>query len=48
MKKRMALLLAAIMLISSIAGFKKREADKVNHNKNVAPDNFSSERRITV
>ncbi len=48
MKKRMALLLAAIMLIASLAGCMMREADKVNHNMNVAADNFSCERRITV
>ena len=48
MKKRMALLLAAIMLIASLAGCMTREADKVNHNMNVAADNFSCERRITV
>jgi hypothetical protein len=44
----MALLLAAIMLIASLAGCMTREADKVNHNMNVAADNFSCERRITV
>lgn len=48
MKKRMALLLAAIMLLASLAGCMTREADKVNHNMNVAADNFSCERRITV
>ena len=48
MKKRMALLLTAIMLIASLAGCMTREADKVNHNMNVAADNFSCERRITV
>lgn len=48
MKKRMALLLAAIILIASLAGCMTREADKVNHNMNVAADNFSCERRITV
>lgn len=48
MKKRIALLLAAIMLIASLAGCMTREADKVNHNMNVAADNFSCERRITV
>lgn len=48
MKKRMALILAAIMLIASLAGCMTREADKVNYNMNVAADNFSCERRITV
>lgn len=48
MKKRMALLMAAIMLIASLAGCMTREADKVNHNMNIAADNFSCERRITV
>ena len=36
------------MLIASLAGCMTREADKVNHNMNVAADNFSCERRITV
>ena len=48
MKKRMALLLSAIMLIASLAGCTTREADQVNYNMNVAADNFSCERRITV
>ena len=48
MKKRIALLLAAVVLICSLAGCMTREADKVNHNMNVAADNFSCERRITV
>ncbi len=48
MKKRMALLLAAIMLIASLAGCMTMEADKVNYNMNVAADNFNCERRITV
>nr|DAK92469.1 MAG TPA: putative peptidyl-prolyl cis-trans isomerase [Caudoviricetes sp.] len=48
MKKRMVLLLAAVVLICSLAGCMTREADKVNHNMNVAADNFSCERRITV
>lgn len=48
MKKRMAFLLSAIMLIASLAGCMTREAHKVNYNMNVAADNFSCERRITV
>ena len=48
MKKRIALLLAAVVLICSFAGCTTREADKVNHNMSVAADNFSCERRITV
>lgn len=48
MKKRMAFLLSAIMLIASLAGCMTREAYKVNYNMNVAADNFSCERRITV
>ena len=32
MKKRIALLLAAVVLICSLAGCMTREADKVNHN----------------
>ena len=48
MKKRIALLLAAIMLIAGLTGCTTREADKVNYNMNVAADNFSCERRITV
>lgn len=48
MKKRMVLLLSAVVLICSLAGCMTREADKVNHNMNVAADNFSCERRITV
>lgn len=48
MEKRIALLLAAIMLIASLTGCMAREADKVNHNMSVAADNFSCERRITV
>lgn len=46
MKKRMALLLAAVVLAYTLTGC--HEADKVNHNMNVAADNFSCERRITV
>lgn len=48
MKKRIALLLAAVVLICSFAGCTTREARKVNHNMNIAADNFSCERRITV
>ena len=46
MKKRIALLLAVVVLACTFAGC--HEADKVNHNMNVAADNFSCERRITV
>ena len=46
MKKRMALLMAAVVLAFTLTGC--HEADKVNHNMNVAADNFSCERRITV
>ncbi len=46
MKKRIALLLAAVVLACALTGC--HEADKVNHNMNVAADNFSCERRITV
>lgn len=48
MKKRIALLLAAVVLVCCLAGCMTREADKVNHNMSVAADNFSCERRITV
>ena len=48
MKKRIAMLLAAVVLIFSFAGCTTREADKCNHNMNIAADNFSCERRITV
>lgn len=46
MKKQIALLLAAVVLACTLTGC--HEADKVNHNMNVAADNFSCERRITV
>lgn len=46
MKKRIALLLAAVVLACTLTSC--HEADKVNHNMNVAADNFSCERRITV
>ena len=48
MKKRMALIMTAVVLICCLTGCMTREADKVNHNMNVAADNFSCERRITV
>ena len=48
MKKLIALLLAAFLLLGTLAGCTTREAQKVNHNMNVAADNFSCERRITV
>lgn len=46
MKKLITLLLLVLMLISTLTGC--YEADKVNYNMNVAADNFSCERRITV
>ena len=48
MKKRIASLLAAVVLVCCLTGCMTREADKVNYNMNVAADNFSCERRITV
>lgn len=46
MKKRIALLLAVVVLACTLTGC--REAEKVNYNMSVAADNFSCERRITV
>ena len=48
MKKLIALLLIMLLLISTFSGCTVQEADKVNHNMNVAADNFNCERRITV
>ena len=48
MKKLIVLLLIMLLLISAFSGCTVQEADKVNHNMNVAADNFNCERRITV
>lgn len=48
MKKLAALILAVVVFVCSFTGYTTREAQKVNHNMNVAADNFSCERRITV
>ena len=48
MKKLIALLFAVLLLLGTITACTTREAQKVNHNMNVAADNFSCERRITV
>lgn len=48
MKKLAALILAVVVFVCSFTGCTTREAQKVNHNMNVAADNFSCERRITV
>ena len=46
MKKLIALILTVVVLACMLTGC--HEADKVNHNMNVAADNFNCERRITV
>lgn len=48
MKKLIALLFAVLLLLGTLTACMTREADKVNHNMNIAADNFSCERRITV
>ena len=48
MKKLIALLLIMLLLISAFSGCTVQEAYKVNHNMNIAADNFNCERRITV
>lgn len=48
MKKLIALLFAVLLLLGTLTACTTREAQKVNHNMNVAADNFSCERRITV
>lgn len=41
MKKLIVLLLIMLLLISAFSGCTVQEADKVNHNMNVAADNFN-------
>lgn len=50
MKKLIAIIMVVISLVFCLSGCMRltREADKVNHNMNVAADNFGCERRITV
>lgn len=51
MKKKTAILVALIVIILCFTGCTActvQEADKVNHNMNIAADNFNCERRITV
>ena len=51
MKKKVVLFIVLVVLILCFTGCTActvQEADKVNHNMNVAADNFNCERRITV
>lgn len=51
MKKKIVLFVVLVLLILCFTGCTActvQEADKVNHNMNVAADNFNCERRITV
>lgn len=50
MKKFIAIIMVVISLVFCLSGCMRltREADKVNHNMNIAADNFGCERRITV
>lgn len=48
MKKIIAILMTIVVLMCVATGCTMPEADKVNHNMNVAADNFGCERRITV
>lgn len=48
MKKIIAILMTIMVFMSVATGCTMQEADKVNHNMNVAADNFGCERRITV
>lgn len=51
MKKKIALFIGLVVLILCFTGYTgcmTQEADKVNHNMNIAADNFNCERRITV
>ena len=48
MKKIIAIIITIVVLMCVATGCTMPEADKVNHNMNVAADNFGCERRITV
>ena len=48
MKKIIAILMTIVVFMCVATGCTTQEADKVNHNMNVAADNFGCERRITV
>ena len=48
MKKIIAIIMAIVVFMCVATGCTMQEADKVNHNMNVAADNFGCERRITV
>ena len=48
MKKIIAILMTIVVFMCVATGCMTQEADKVNHNMNVAADNFGCERRITV
>lgn len=48
MKKKIVLFVVLILCFTGCTACTVQEADKVNHNMNVAADNFNCERRITV
>lgn len=48
MKKIIAIIMTIVVFMCVATGCTTQEADKVNHNMNVAADNFGCERRITV
>ena len=48
MKKIIAIIMTIVVFMCVATGCTMQEADKVNHNMNVAADNFGCERRITV
>ena len=48
MKKIIAILMTIVVFMCVAPSCTMPEADKVNHNMNVAADNFGCERRITV
>ena len=48
MRKIIAIIMTIVVFMCVATGCTTQEADKVNHNMNVAADNFGCERRITV